>query len=380
LLVRYGQDFFMSCLADVSSAEFPHKVRTLRVEDTLASEVFTHCYYKWSKDIKTDAEAVVESCGLGLRKKGVRSKNVPGCVFVFVSEPGPSVLLQQRAELSADDRKLSAEERVRRTSMKLDVAGMDHLIAEAKRHPGKFWLTSWTATSVEEAKKKAVCSQIEGQLATQCFTRCLFAEVSNCQDATLRVTGMCGLGMRRSAVRSRVGPGCIAAFFPSGGPPPLPLPEPASTPPSKRPGPGASTSAGTAGPGSSGPKEAPAQPKRRKTGETEPRPAVLLPTRSSPADKAGEAAVASAGGADDEEVYFKQVRVLENRLRVLLPRLDKEDLSTSFVQEKLEEFMQKPHGRLDKFKLDIARIWRSYLEETPAVSNPRLEEVAVECD
>jgi len=51
-------------------------------------------------------------------------------------------------------------------------------------------------------------------------------------------------------------------------------------------------------------------------------------------------------------------------LAALLPTLPREQLSTPLVQEKLEESMRKPHGRLDKFKLEIARIWRKYLETT----------------
>lgn len=216
--------------------------------------------------------------------------------------------------------------------------------------------------------------------ATQRFNRCLFAEVPNCQEATMRVTNMCGLGLRKSSVKSRLGPGCIAAFFTGEGLPPLPLPQMVSTPPSKR----------QAAPGSSGPKEAPAQPKRRRTAEAESGAVVTLPTRGgadraqrpppSLAGKADDAGVASAGAGDEEEIYFKQVRVLETRLKDLLPRLKREDLSTSFVQARLEEFMKKPYGRLDKFKLEIARVWRSYLEDNPAISHPRFEDLAVDCD
>merc|ERR1719464_1985758 len=82
----------------------------------LAPEVFSHCFYRGSHDIKTAADAITDKVGLGLRKCRVRSKNVSGCVFILINKNGESALSKQRAELSADDRKLSTEERLRRTS------------------------------------------------------------------------------------------------------------------------------------------------------------------------------------------------------------------------------------------------------------------------
>jgi hypothetical protein len=60
---------------------------------------------------------------------------------------------------------------------------------------------------------------------------------------------------------------------------------------------------------------------------------------------------------DSEEKYLKQVRALEKRAKTLLPTLDGK-LCTTLVQVRLEEAMKLPTGRLDRFRFDIARIWR----------------------
>merc|ERR1719276_734307 len=108
-----NNDFWLSSLADVTTDVMVDRLRTFRVENVIASELFTTCYYAASKDIKTDTDTVIDVVGLGLRKGKVRSKSVPGCAFVFVSDGAPSVLHQARATLDATDKRLPAEERVR---------------------------------------------------------------------------------------------------------------------------------------------------------------------------------------------------------------------------------------------------------------------------
>merc|ERR1719491_1510297 len=64
-----------------------------------------------------------------------------------------------------------------------------------------------------------------------------------------------------------------------------------------------------------------------------------------------------------EALYCQQMDVIERRLEVLLPSLMAEDLSsTAVVVNKLEQAMQKPVGRLQKFKMEIGRIRRMFLE------------------
>merc|ERR550532_2130944 len=101
----------------------------MRVEDHLAIEVFSHCYVAQSVDVKRDVNAVIDKFGLGLRKKRVNSQPSAGCVFVLVNHGGPSSIMQKRAVLPAHDRKLSTEERVKRTSLRFEVVDMKQLCA-----------------------------------------------------------------------------------------------------------------------------------------------------------------------------------------------------------------------------------------------------------
>lgn len=349
-----GHDFWVSCLADVGVDDFPERIQSMRVEDVLAAEVFSHCYYRESNDIKTDADAIVAKVGLGLRKCRVKSKNVHGCVYVLMNNNGESDLSKQRAQLSADDRHLSAEERLRRTSMQIHVATSAHLEAEAKRHPGTFWLTSWTNCSAEEGMKKAVTTSMEGQLATQRFQRCLLADALDCRDLSSRLTSSCGLGLRKSAVRSKPESGCVALFLTGEGSPALPLPEREVVPRGKA-APGSSSAQVSAAVPKAASNANQSEPKRKREGGT-----------ADGAHKARRCEQDGHGRCEEvsEELHCQQIAVLEKRLMTLLPTLPREVLSTSMVQAKLEELMRKPRGRFDKFRMDIARIWRAYAAKT----------------
>lgn len=354
ILKGKGHDFWVSCLADVGVDDFPERIQSMRVEDNLAAEVFSHCYYRKSDDIKTDADAIVEKVGLGLRKCRVRSKNVQGCVYVLVNKSGESDLSKQRAQLSADDRHLSAEERLRRTSMQIHVVTGAHLEAEAKRNPGTFWLTCWTNCSAEEGMKRAVTTSMEGQLATQRFQRCLLADALDCKDLSFKLTSSCGLGLRNSAVRSKPESGCVALFLTGEGLPALPLPPREDVPRSKAAS-GTSSTEVSAATRKAASKAKQLEPKRKREGGT-----------ADGAQKTRRCEQDDHGGREEvsEELHCHQIAVLEKRLMTLLPTLPREELSTSLVQAKLEELMRKPKGRFDKFKMDIARIWRAYVAKT----------------
>merc|ERR1712048_1447404 len=71
----------------------------------------------------------------------------------------------------------------------------------------------WSDCNVDQGKRKAVCLDVEGQLATQRFKRCLLVEVEDGKAATTRISSACGLGLRKSAVRSKPTPGCAALFL-----------------------------------------------------------------------------------------------------------------------------------------------------------------------
>merc|ERR1712048_1332320 len=97
LVKNRNNDFWLSSLADVSEEDLPDKMKTYRVEESIAGDIFSQCYYRHSKDIKTDADSIVDEVGLGLRKSRVKSKSASGCVFILVKNDGPSLLFQQKA-------------------------------------------------------------------------------------------------------------------------------------------------------------------------------------------------------------------------------------------------------------------------------------------
>lgn len=334
----------------------------------MVSDIFTDCYLMESADAKLDADSLMDEVGLGLRKSKVKVKNLYGVIFAFVDNRGPSVLMAERADLSAGDRKLSTEERLRRTTMEMTVTCMDLVKSELKRASKlSFWVTAWQGCSGEEAKKKAVAADMEGRKAVERFERCFLVEVPCCSLACLQLTSIFGLGQRKQMPRAREAPGAVAVFF---------------------------TSYGLASPDTLA---AVSLPKRRRTeqlpegassGHSEDMlssgspllplstPAAQTPDRAmrtcsggkssietpSKAEKPKTVAQTSIEDVDSEDLYFRQVTVLEKRLNELLPTLPRELIDTPFAQRKLEEYMRKPYGRLDKFKMDIARIWRAFVE------------------
>jgi len=355
ILKARGTDFWISSLAGVSVEEMPDKLQTYRVEDDLAADLFTHCYFQRSDDIKAGTDAIIDEFGLGLRRKRVMSKSVPGCIFAFVTKSGgASVLQQRRNELASDDKRLSAEERLRRTDLKFDVLDVSAMRAEAKRCPLGFWLTSYTGTGLDDCKKKVVTTNIEGKPAAENFARCLVTEVKDCRKATEWLTTQLGLGLRKSAVRSRAESGCVALLLAKGG-------TGASAGVTMGPNSAASGSCATEAPetkrqrtqsnasGSSSGSSSSSSSSANGGGNTEPAVTsgeVLLPLVQ-----------ADAGAENNAEMHARQVAVLEKRLVAVLPSLSGETLTTALVQERLEHSMQKPAGRLDKFRGDIDRLW-----------------------
>lgn len=353
VLKNRRHDFWVSSLVGIEPAEMYDRMKTYRVEDRLAHEIFSHCFFMESQDVKRDADSLLDKFGLGLRKVKIRSKNAPGCIFAFINESGMTTLRKQRLQLADDDTRLSAEERVRRTSMLLTVTTMESVLAAAKQTK-KFWVASWSDIDVEDAKKKAVCAIFEGLCCTQRFSECLLVEVSDLSGAGNQLRNKCGMGLRKAPFTCKVGPGVIAVFFETVAPMTksatvLTSPEPSRL---KRQ---------MQGPMSSpGPTERDSKRRRELGGAdgSKLRQAMSLETPI----KVGREAKRGLGDVDPEELYLRQVAVLEKRLGELLPLLPREQLTTPFVQMKLEEYMQKPRGRLDKFKMEFARIWRSYLE------------------
>jgi len=364
VLAGRGLDFWVSALASTTVEEMPDKLATMRVEDQLVADVFTHCYLIESTDIKAESNMLLDEFGLGLRKVRVRSRAEPGCMFCFVSDNGPSLLFEQKQELSSLDRRLSAEERLRRTRMKFEVTNKATVLDVAKRHFGRFWLTSYSDVTAETCKKRVVCGAVDKQPMTERFGVCYIAEVENCKEVSDLICLKCGTGSRNSMPRSRMESGCIVLMLPDESPRPTPpsKSEPATS--AKRPTPSTEDPTGAS------------DAKRAKSSGGPTLPLVTSGHRQTAGTTGAFATLKSAPGqalaveepstsADPEgDLRYKQICVIEKRLATLLPTLPREQLSTPFVQKKLELYMQKQVGRLDKFKDDIARVWRAYVDRT----------------
>lgn len=360
-----GHDFWVSALASVGMDEFEERVQSTTVGTTLASDVFTDCYYAWSRNIKADADAVIQRFGLGLRKTRVRSKDLPGTVFVLVNKNGPTQLMEERADLHDTDTRLSAEERLRRTTMQMRSCTLAQMMREGLRNK-EFWLTAMTGILDEEdAKKKVVTMTVDGKPSTERFTACLLSQSSNIYGDCTNFTQRCGLGLRRSAVRAKSEPGFLALLMSgtdAGG-----RPGTDGEPQEKRKKLDRSPPGEPILPLMFG-KPTPAARPTAPVAATKPAvPAATAQLAAPPAAPPAAAKPASptkpVSSVEAEEIYVRQVQVLEKKLASLLPTIPRNELSTDYVQARLEESMQKPPGRLDKFKKDIARVWRRYKED-----------------
>eukprot|EP00927_Polykrikos_kofoidii_P070325 TRINITY_DN6643_c0_g1_i1.p1 TRINITY_DN6643_c0_g1~~TRINITY_DN6643_c0_g1_i1.p1 ORF type:complete len:434 (+),score=78.67 TRINITY_DN6643_c0_g1_i1:77-1378(+) len=405
-----GHDFWVSCLANVTVDDMLGKVDSLRIEGELASDIFSHCYVKAAVDIKAVANAVFDEFGLGLRKKRVLSSSAPGVVFAFVNNDGPSILSKWRESMGNNDKRLSAEERLRREQHIFRNATLADMDREMGKNKHRFWLTSVTGVDVETCKKRVVTSSIEGQLAVDRFKCCLVAEVSDCLRATDQLTSRHGMGLRKSMVRAKAGQGCLALLYNSteillagarateeANPKrteredATPLPDAkrrhvsvadqlqntakSSTDKSMRLATSASKeSTSRLGSATSMASDAsvsvtlPLQQKQEKdqrgapAATAAPQPKAILDA-ASPGKKPDKALPSGPPPDPAGDLHYRQVQVLEGKMAKLLPTLKREKFATDYIQGKLELIMQKPKGRLDKFKLDIGRIWRAWLDD-----------------
>eukprot|EP00927_Polykrikos_kofoidii_P070326 TRINITY_DN6643_c0_g2_i1.p1 TRINITY_DN6643_c0_g2~~TRINITY_DN6643_c0_g2_i1.p1 ORF type:complete len:418 (+),score=65.47 TRINITY_DN6643_c0_g2_i1:119-1372(+) len=389
-----GHDFWVSCAANATMQEMQGCINSVRVEGELASEIFSHCYIKEADDIRGAANELFDEFGLGLRRKRINGSPAKGCIFVFVNNGGLSVLGRWRESMDSKDKRLSTEERVRREQHMFEVSSMVEIEREMSRANHQFWLTSYTGVDAETCKKRLVTCTVEGQLALERFGRCLITEVQDCQKATERLTTRKGLGLRKAMVRSKFGRGCVALLLPGND---------SSNGCTKRPHDTIAMPATSSGDAAS-----PSDAKRRalhgcwdkaKLQDTNANgDAVLKPPASVPAadvaipvlplkqekDQRRASKVPADAGATAEkldpakissvvlqgpppdpvgDLHYRQVQVLEGRIAKLLPTLSQSQFSTEYIQERLEEMMQKPKGRLEKFKMDIGRIWRAWLDD-----------------
>jgi len=418
-----GHDFWIGCLAGVTEDELPDKMVSFQVEKELAGDIFSHCYYQASDDIKGTTNSIIDEFGLGLRKKRTTSLSVPGCVYVLVNKAGPTLLSQRRATLGNTDKALSSEERLRRTHLQFCTATEESALRlEAQKYKRHFWLTCFIDHDVQAAQKRVVTMTVKGSNASERFSHCILLEVRDCHAVTERLTMICGLGLRAGSVRSRTGPGCVVLLVDRFSAPERKLAKEdvnrtktetapilhikkenayassQNLPMDRSAAPGQALQRVAASnvfphplpvcpPRTSlAPARAPAnpapqrerrkqevnyltpEPKKRKLeviGSTAPTPGTV-PMLPLSVQGGGSSTAVDADYDADGERYFKQVCILEKKMDMLLPALPSDQLSTPFVQAHLENYMTLPAGRLHKFKNEIGRIWRAYIcKQTP---------------
>ena len=209
---KAGHDFWLGSLAGVDHWECENAVMTLKCEDLPARQVFTVCYTAKSKNIKADADAFMAHHGLGLRRRRVGSKPVPGCLFLLLRPEGDSALHVRQKKLieSVDslEHRLSSEARLRRTKFHIVEIKTESLRDQVRRED-HFWLSSLQADDLEKAKKGVITSQVGGEPLENLFSHCFIARSENCKADCLRFKSFCGLGMRKSNVRAKDSGGFI---------------------------------------------------------------------------------------------------------------------------------------------------------------------------
>jgi len=382
ILRGHGHDFYLSSRACRNGSddsrtcspleELANAVASLRIEDTLIADMFSHCYIAESRDMRADVDSVIREFGLGLRKSLSRSRpDTSGYVFVLVNTNGQTSILKKQLELPSTARSLSTEVRVRRTSLRFEMSSVAEMLTQSRKNQGSFYLTAIKKADVETCKKKVVTTQVDGAFVEERFPRCLIAEAPNCLEATSHIEAQCGLGIRISKVRSKPVKGCLALFLPmefkaqdSGGIVPVSRQAGNSiaTPDSKRhrevwkTGNGVAASASVvATPQKSQQVSAASMVAATSVG---PRSSSIAPAVLAIKDGASRK---RPRDDDSNSLHQQQVSVLEGRMKVLLPLLLPAELNTNFVQARLEELMHMPQGRLAKFQPVIQRAVHSFV-------------------
>lgn len=206
---RHGNDHWIGTLAGDDPYDVEQKLTTMQVRSSRASEVFTHCYILRCDDIKDSANNLVDEFGLGLRHSRSHSAAVSGCLYLLVNVDGPTVLLKEAENLGSTDRKLSAEQRLRKTPIHFEEASLAKFSEVASAHKAKFWLTAFSGVDVDMCKKRVCTTAIEGDPVEEHFRCCYILPTDNCKDTTTRIEAAFGVGARRGAVRARHESGCV---------------------------------------------------------------------------------------------------------------------------------------------------------------------------
>eukprot|EP00929_Paragymnodinium_shiwhaense_P040837 TRINITY_DN21258_c0_g1_i1.p1 TRINITY_DN21258_c0_g1~~TRINITY_DN21258_c0_g1_i1.p1 ORF type:complete len:1041 (+),score=338.51 TRINITY_DN21258_c0_g1_i1:113-3235(+) len=391
MLKPHGNDFWLSCLSDNKSISLKDRVQIATIMGKRATEVFTHCIIWRVKNMRAAAQQLAESRGMGLRKTKLQAATEgPGRLFAFVKDSGFSEVSKSISAMDANDKRLSVEERVRRSTIVFKVVTEEQLlnIARQPKHKDKGWLTTFTKIWPEACKGRVVGMKINGESVDKTFKSCLIAGVENCWQAARKMERDVGTSLRTQRTKAQSAQGCLVLLLKTQ------LEEAQAPSGMESLFDGAAVdddlvaqdvgqkrkASGSASQGEKTPSKKKKKDKKSKTDDSEMRIplaelAVQASREESAQDSPAAAPVTRAGGegattAQDkrkavkaEDRYMMQTRVLEKKLKEILPDLPKKKLTASLVQAKLEEVMCRPAGRFDKFRMDIARIWRAFEEE-----------------
>lgn len=357
-IAHTGSDFWLGSQEGVDEDGLADKLETMQIEGFSAADDFTHCYIARSDDIKTATNTLILEFGLGLRRRRCRSRHAEGCVFVLVHQPGPSPMWISKFSSGSDIRRISPKERSLRAGMSFIVATEQQLLRVAQAEQGNFWLTSFGGLDAEAAKTRAVTVRVDDEAIDDRFSYCLLVEVSDCHMATSRVISVAGLGLRTMKVRSKPVPGCMVLLIPPLGPSSQMCENllsrqteaiMAQSHHSQAIFPSQETQSAVARFNESA-AVAPVNDSTPGHGMIVKRPANAPPAEAR-AQKYPKVLT------DSQESH---VEALRQRLAALLFELCSE-LTADVVQERLEDLMGQPRGRLSEFRGECEDIWRSLM-------------------
>mmetsp|Transcript_123989 Transcript_123989/g.194384 ORF Transcript_123989/g.194384 Transcript_123989/m.194384 type:complete len:392 (+) Transcript_123989:1-1176(+) len=368
-LQRYGSDHYVTSLKDVGAHEAADKLSSLRVDGELAQDVFSHCYALDSEDVMADGEKILKACGLGLRKKRFKGSSHAGCILALFNKLGPTKLSQIRSSLSDTDTRLPTHDRLDRSTLLFQEVESSTLDQFARRHARNHFLTALASDDGPMACKKYIITMKYGEeLVSKKFTNCVMSKVDDCMSV-VRCIEQYGLGCRSKKVRCRAVPGWIALLFNSSNDPSV-----ASRVSDVIDNASNSLVAKGAGTHSKRSRE-----NGSLTGDVLQEPAASKMRFDRHLNSGHQKCPIEIVGADnatpneshqrhpsivEEETHYRVSKVLEKKSRRILAKLPRASICTDSVQNKLEERMHKPPGHFDRYRLEISRIWRTYLDDT----------------
>jgi len=376
VIKEQGHDFWLSCLAEGAHVSLIKTLETMKCDGVPAAESFTHCYVAPCEDIKVTANELLDELGLGLRRKRVHSNPGPGYVFALVNLESFSLLCKKNMALAATDKRLSTEERLRRSALRFEEVSLEGLMKKATEYQLSFWLTTFSEVDIKEARKRVVCAKMDKVYASDRFSKCFLHGTRNLLKSCQKLVNTCGMGLRKNKIHSSKRPGVMVLLITE-----------------KEHREDAKMKQMSVIKGGERTKRKKKKHKdEKRIGKAE----VGIDDLAAPAptastedlalhglglgpdasmldhleESAATLAVRSPTGEDraeddmtsEERLKHRQLQVLEKRTQMLLPELiSKRQVTTEFVQSRLEELMNKPHGRLERFRDEIDQIWRRVL-------------------